>query len=97
MEDSSEIQNWNAENIGNFPGKKLPAVYVNRFQILMGGDVTRVVFGESLVGEDDANWSVALAMSTGDAIALAELILQLANNRNKQPAESDVEGATTQA
>lgn len=48
----------------------VPAVYANRFYFSMGDDLTRIAFGEAIVGID-ATYRTAVIMRTTD---IAELI-----------------------
>jgi hypothetical protein len=72
---------WSAENAHNFPGWALPALYSNRFQVVVGPAMTRVIFGESLFGED-GSYKSAIAMTTADAVELARLILKIVDDQN---------------
>jgi hypothetical protein len=54
----------------------VPAVFTNRFTVRVSPHLTRIAFGEALVGMDHT-YRAALMMTTSDAKELAETILAL--------------------
>ena len=77
-EDRSGITYWNPENVDKMPGRRLASLYANRFHVLVRENTIRIVFGESVVGEDDANWYTAVTFLNADAIAMAQSVLDIA-------------------
>jgi hypothetical protein len=49
------------------------ALFANRFQITVSPDITRITFGEAVVGVD-ATYRTAIVMRTADAVNLAETL-----------------------
>ena len=60
------------------PGDDVAATFANQFYIVTGGGVTRLAFGESVLGEpENAIYRTAIVMLTQDARAFADRILEL--------------------
>ena len=63
------------------PGADIPALFSNRFYVLVAGDITRLVFSEALGGET-INTHTALVMPTTDAADLGRILTEtIAKNR----------------
>lgn len=80
-------------DIAQLPGGTLASVYVNRYHMLMADDLTRVSFGQSVLGELPGNWHFSITMTTADVLAMARSILDLAAARKKD-AEASGESAS---
>jgi hypothetical protein len=76
-DEKTGITYWNPENIEHFPGRRLGSFFANRTNFLLGTQVTRVVFGEALVSEEDATWYSAVTMPTDAWVDLAKNILHV--------------------
>lgn len=61
-------------------GFGLPAVFANRFNVRIDGDMSRVVFGDALIGKH-ANHHTHLIMRTSDLEALGTLVAELIAKR----------------
>jgi hypothetical protein len=67
---------------------KLTPIYSNYFTILVGPDVVRISFGEAFGSPDSANFHVAVALTPGNAKALADTILGVVAAHQSQIASS---------
>lgn len=76
-DEKADTTRWSPENIDRFPGRRLGSFFANRAYFLMGQPTTRVVFGESLVGEEDVTWYTAVTMPTEAWVDLAQSILRI--------------------
>lgn len=56
-------------------GKHVPPSFTNRFNVAVGSELTRIVFGEGFGAESQYHHSFYLA--TSDAVELARIILRL--------------------
>ena len=65
------------------PGSYLPAVYSDRFTIAVGEPLTRLAFGEAVTPKE-INYRSVLIMTTRDAVALANLILEIVEKRKTE-------------
>lgn len=65
--------------------QSIPAVFSNESFVTMLGDVTRIAFGES-AAEIPVRYHSAFMMRTIDAVALANIILDLAR-KNAEPVD----------
>lgn len=74
------------------PGQDLSSLYVNRFNVLSGPLMTRIVFGETVL-PPDSHWRVAVSMSTQDAQALADIINKVIKS-NKERAAAAIAAAS---
>jgi hypothetical protein len=83
---------WNSENADRIPGKRLGSIFANRFHVLLSDQRTRLVFGESLVGEDDTTWYNAVTLPTKDAISLAKAILEVSEATDQPKQEPPADG-----
>jgi hypothetical protein len=64
------------------PGSDIPALFSNRFYVVVAGDITRLVFSEGLGGET-INSHTAIVMPTTDAEDLGRILLDtIAKNRS---------------
>jgi len=68
-------------------GREIPAIYVNRFSIIVGPVTTRITFGEALTGLDAAYRS-AVVMKTTDAEQLGQVLLATIQKNRERHAES---------
>lgn len=62
-------------------GQEVTAVYANRFSLTLG-DMTRITFGECVIGLEPAHYHTAIALRTSDAVELANIIIKLNNKVN---------------
>lgn len=69
------ITHWNPENIDRMPGRRLPSVFANQYFVLLRENTMRIVFGEAVVGEDDANWFTSVTFEREKALDLAKTII----------------------
>jgi hypothetical protein len=76
----------------SLPGSWLPAVYADRFTSMLGDPLTRLAFGEAVTLKE-INYRSVLVMTTNDAIALANLILELVRKRKAEQTDQE-SGAT---
>ena len=65
------------EEAPQLPGLDLTPAYTNYFSALIAPDTTRIAFAEAYGDVANANFHTVVAMTTGNAKALAELILRL--------------------
>lgn len=65
----------------------IAALFVNRFEVAMSEDITRIAFGEAIVGTD-ATWRAAVVMRMADVIALADLLKTLSSGKSQQPTKN---------
>jgi hypothetical protein len=63
---------------------RTPAVYVNRFRVRVGLDVTRLSFAEAAPPEGDPHYRMSVVMPTGDALALAATLRTLVDRLQAQ-------------
>jgi len=63
---------------------RTPAVYVNRFRVRVGLDVTRLSFAEAAPPEGEPHYRLSVMMPTGDALALAATLRTLADRLQAQ-------------
>ena len=74
-----------------FPGNEIMPQFVNRFVVAVDPIHTRVVFGDAAVGIN-ATYHTSVVMSTSDALALANLIVEL--NKKPDPRSVDTSGSS---
>jgi hypothetical protein len=70
MNDRSEIDNPLTQLMR---ARLVPAIWCNRFNVTVYGDVTRISFGEAVHSVDE-EFRAAVMVRTEDALALADLI-----------------------
>jgi hypothetical protein len=75
--EENAYKDYNSENVNSVPGRHLPSLYVNRSFVLRGAEVVRVAFGNSIVGEDDYPYTMAVSLPHHAAKQLAQTILDL--------------------
>jgi len=65
------------------PALDIEPAFVNVFNVVMSATTTRIALGEFVIGDPNkhSRYRHALVMPTGDAIALANLILSLAEGK----------------
>jgi len=68
-------------------------MFTNRFFVTVSADLTRIAFGEAVVGTE-ANYRSAIIMRTSDAITLADT-LKDAIIRHAQVANQEIGGTLT--
>jgi hypothetical protein len=66
------------------PSLRTPAIYVNRFRVRVGLDVTRLSFAEAAPPEGESHYRLSIVMPTGDALALAATLRTLADRLQAQ-------------
>jgi len=68
-------------------GLNIPAVYANHFHILTNEQITRLTFGEIVVG-NDLCYNTSIVMTTGGAEEFALRILDLISSNREKSAEN---------
>jgi hypothetical protein len=63
---------------------RTPAVFVNRFRIRVGLDVTRLSFAEAAPPDGESHYRLSVVMPTSDALALAATLRTLADRLQAQ-------------
>lgn len=64
-------------------GLELPSMFINRFNVLVGPELSRLVFGETVIG-DQTKFHIAITMTTAHVKEFAMLLLQLAASTDQQ-------------
>lgn len=58
--------------------RQVPSQFVNRAFIRTLNGLTRITFGEQVLGGEPTVWTVGITLTTDDALAVADLIQQQA-------------------
>jgi len=71
--EKSTVRSWQPADFQKMPGHGLASMYTNDFFVLSkDGSHMRIVFGESLLGEETVNWHMSVTLPMHVALALAK-------------------------
>ena len=90
MADQDEPMTKEISGPSDVGGFGLTPAFANRVYVLVRPDTTRIAFGEYVAGDPelDTSFHTALVMPTQDALALANLILQLFEKNQARHAQA---------
>jgi hypothetical protein len=94
--DTLAITGTTPQKSADIPGSHIQPQYVNRFQVVAAGDHVRFIFGDATIGLD-ATYHSAIVMSLADAIALSDLLMQIAKSQQSALSSSQAAIASQQA